>query len=1050
VIVIQGTGFGATTGTVMLGSLPGAVVAWTDTQITASVSANSSSGNIQVLQSGIGSNTLPFIVVKPVISAVTPSSGAVGTVVQIQGSGFGAQTSGSLVIGNATASITSWTDSLIVATVPLSATTGNLLVGQSGDWSNAVGFTVDNISIASVTPQSGAAGTPVTIVGSGFGDAQGNGKVWLGNAYGNVVSWSNTQVVASVASGALSGSAQILQNGILSPSVPFTVITPQISWIDPQTAPLGSTVTINGSGFGNAPGNGKVWLGNTYATVQSWSDQQITAIVAATARSGVAKIQQDGTWSNSVQITIPIPPGSLGVAIEPSLLSMVVGEAHELQAVLPSGDPALGLTWHVSDSAIASLSTDDPPTLTALLPGHITLTAGDASADITIYPGPTLPLGTVKWSTPGDGSGVSQILPAVPSPTGVADVFAVQASGVVQAITADGKRAWSANVGTDPQLKLIPDFQGGLITVTPQSVMSLDGMTGAPKGLYPLNTPSPNGAPSIVPHTDGTIFLIDGDSVVGINPADANPKFTIHLERSTLDVTNIYSSSNVYCASFQDSSFSSHSDEPPTLGNLIIAGDGYAYVTYQYSVENDLNVPCTSFKKHLELHLRVLRVSSSGDSSKIVVNDWTLDDLFVTNPENPWTGTRTKTGNVPTLFLSDLITNADQGVLLSWQARTSIDSCHPWDDPSCYAYTSDFNLTPITNGQLGNKATVSIPGQSYPIQPVLQASDGTYYGTVGIYQNPGPFAVNYGGVSDTFMIAFDLSGNSKWMKKGYTPQMIKGDGSVVAKSLDDSTFATFNQDGSASGQVASLATQSWMSNSYQIGSVESVTLVTEEPDVSFGAYIGGNPGGNQVADRPLTQDVRSKLAELASSKVGSQNWLDTAESGNKCNIFVHDLIKEVGLDPPESDKTSALHRLAYYLGKVDSKNYPAQAADWANPQKTLGCWKTVEITPLPPGFIGPQPNFPPDISMPGDVIAEAINYSDATGHVGIIVGSRQTASADSTAWCSKLPPGTITITDYGFRSDNYSSPDGCKNPDGSDARQHGRESHAVVKRFVCK
>ena len=40
-----------------------------------------------------------------------------------------------------------------------------------------------------------------------------------------------------------------------------------------------------------------------------------------------------------------------------------------------------------------------------------------------------LPNGTVLWSNPGDGSGVQQILPAVPSQAGVADVFALQNDG---------------------------------------------------------------------------------------------------------------------------------------------------------------------------------------------------------------------------------------------------------------------------------------------------------------------------------------------------------------------------------------------------------------------------------------------------------------------------------------------------------------------------------------------------------------------------------------------------------------------------------------------
>ncbi len=60
------------------------------------------------------------------------------------------------------------------------------------------------------------------------------------------------------------------------------------------------------------------------------------------------------------------------------------------------------------------------------------------------------------------------------------------------------------------------------------------------------------------------------------------------------------------------------------------------------------------------------------------------------------------------------------------------------------------------------------------------------------------------------------------------------------------------------------------------------------------------------------------------------------------NIFIHDVLKVAGTTPPESDATSWKHRAAYYLLflLVDSLNYPAQAGDWANPGKTLRCWKT--------------------------------------------------------------------------------------------------------------
>src|SRR5437016_6870247 len=118
--------------------------------------------------------------------------------------------------------------------------------------------------INAVSPTTARAGDQIVINGSNFGSSQGNGNVWLGSTYGVVASWSDTQVVANVASGSKSGVAQILQGGVWSNPVNFTVITPNITSVTPTTAIAGTQITITGTGFGGSQGSGNVWLGSTY------------------------------------------------------------------------------------------------------------------------------------------------------------------------------------------------------------------------------------------------------------------------------------------------------------------------------------------------------------------------------------------------------------------------------------------------------------------------------------------------------------------------------------------------------------------------------------------------------------------------------------------------------------------------------------------------------------------------------------------------------------------------------------------------------------------
>ena len=180
------------------------------------------------------------------------------------------------------------------------------------------------------------------------------------------------------------------------------------------------------------------------------------------------------------------------------------------------------------------------------------------------------------WSVPGDGSGVTSIVPAVPSPTGVADVFALQGDNTVQAITSDGTVAWTASVPPNSSFagyaNLVPDFQGGLVVYNSLdgSITKLDGITGQP---YPSCL---NARPPMAVHTDGTIFAIQGAntvgvSVIGIDPVTGTQKFSVPL--TVQPYNNL--SEDLPCSI--GTVFG-----PVGVSGFIVAGDGNAYLGYDY------------------------------------------------------------------------------------------------------------------------------------------------------------------------------------------------------------------------------------------------------------------------------------------------------------------------------------------------------------------------------------------------------------------------------------------------------------------------------------
>ena len=822
----------------------------------------------------------------PFISGMTPTSGITGTPVTITGTGFGsAQRNGIVWLGSTYGAVVSWSDTQVVATVAPGASSGEVQIQQSGLWSNTYDFLINAPTISSISPTSGIPGTQVTITGSGFGSDAGS--IWLGTANGTIVSWADGQVVATVAPGSTSGVAQILQSGVMSNAVIFTVNVPRIANVSPGAGSPGTTITISGTGFGSAQGNGSIQLGSTAGVVSSWNDTQIVAWVGASAQNGIVQVTQNGIQSNFKNFTVPPNGNSTNAHITPDLMTMIVGESRPLQALDANGADMQGLNWAVSDSTVASLSTDDPPLLTALVPGHITITAGDSSADLTVYPDPVLPLGTVIWSTPGDGSGVVGIGPAVPSSDGVADVFAYQASGKVQAITTEGKVAWTADVSAAKNT--VADFQGGLVVQDATTIKKLDGMAGTAYPAYTFSNPPQSGSPQwgyaqVLVHTDGTIFTVDGTSVVGIDPKTGRPKFSVPIDdRITWSIQN------------QPGAVRATGKNPPYIGNMIIAGDGNAYVPYEYwtlnnSYSTDQWFP---YEEHDKAFLKVLRVSSGGNWQTSLVKEWDYDvsrsSFYVIDRVDPFqyfygcswiqvlgvpyfdceycrsengcpqghtVATTNEKGvqaiavapystppaegmpDYPLIPFGYLITNADMGAVLpvgpvgEGYAHYSVNP--GWD--STTPFTANSYLATIPTGGGASLAKLNLP-EGYAAQPMLQREDGSFIGT----------AVQAWSNSNWRMIAFNAAGNQIFSITGfYQPQIATTDGGFIA-TPDYRTYAKFDQNGKSTGQLPSLPTHSWK-GAYELGSTNAVPPVlgnlTPAASSSFAATTGGNFAGN--------------------------------------------------------------------------------------------------------------------------------------------------------------------------------------------------------------
>jgi len=137
------------------------------------------------------------------------------------------------------------------------------------------------VIITSVSPDSGTAGTTVTITGTGFGNAQGT-VTFNGTDASIISSWTDTSIVVKVPAGATTGDVIVRDTlGVRSNGVLFTVelATPSITSLSPISGPSGTPVIIKGTGFGNTQGAGYVTFDAVIAAITSWSDTAIVAMV---------------------------------------------------------------------------------------------------------------------------------------------------------------------------------------------------------------------------------------------------------------------------------------------------------------------------------------------------------------------------------------------------------------------------------------------------------------------------------------------------------------------------------------------------------------------------------------------------------------------------------------------------------------------------------------------------------------------------------------------------------------------------------------------------
>jgi len=305
VLQITGRNFGVTAGArdpntmfgvndVMVGGVVVRPRRWKDDRIEIEIPANAADGEVVVrlassdpLPDGsccapveyVRSNGVSLALIPSV--RVDPVSGPVGTKVVLFGEGFGAGKGqhDSVLIGEHPATIAQWKDDVIVAHVPLGATSGPVVLVNQGRRRTVAQFIVQVPKVTAISPASAPIGTLLRINGEHFGFYSesgatpysfmdfntGENRVEIGGVQAVIYRWNDDRIDVWVPFSAQSGAVKIYRSatrpngdgsccaerGVLPIEAgSFTVVTPVIESYDPISAGLDASVRIKGKGFG--------------------------------------------------------------------------------------------------------------------------------------------------------------------------------------------------------------------------------------------------------------------------------------------------------------------------------------------------------------------------------------------------------------------------------------------------------------------------------------------------------------------------------------------------------------------------------------------------------------------------------------------------------------------------------------------------------------------------------------------------------------------------------------------------------------------------------
>jgi len=217
--------------------------------------------------------------------------------------------------------------------------------------------------VNSIAPQSGIAGMKLTISGTGFGASQGSGTISIAGEMLTVLSWNDGSIQAVLPPGVQTGPIEVTTVAGASNTNVVFVLAPTLTTISPSSGPIGTVVTIAGSGFGASQEAGSVIFGGGIsATPTIWTDTQIVVSAPPGASTGGVVVSQGYPASASPVFTVtsgtsgsPAPLVQVSISDDPSTTINLSDPENQDWALWEGDDPRTNVIRKAGANLIGSL-----------------------------------------------------------------------------------------------------------------------------------------------------------------------------------------------------------------------------------------------------------------------------------------------------------------------------------------------------------------------------------------------------------------------------------------------------------------------------------------------------------------------------------------------------------------------------------------------------------------------------------------------------------------------------------------------------------------------